>query len=78
MLKEMGFNIPTYCGYTFDSRYEGRMKIKNDLIYIQSIQEPCMAITASDTRVEYEDLSEDEEPNEIPSIMDIRIYGGNA
>ena len=78
MLKEMGFNIPTYCGYTFDSRYEGRMKIKNDLIYIQSIQEPCMAITASDTRVEYEDMSEEEETNIPSEVIDIRLFGGNA
>ena len=75
----MGFNIPIYCGYTLDSSFEGRMKIKNDLIYIQSIQEPCMSITTNDTRVEYEDMSEEEEGENVPSeVIDIRVFGGTA
>jgi hypothetical protein len=75
ILREMGFNIPTYCGYTFDGRFEGRMKIKNDLIYIQSIQEPCIGVN----NVSYEDMSEEEEGENVPSeVIDIRVFGGHA
>ena len=37
-----------------------------------------MAITASDTRVEYEDMSEEEETNIPSEVIDIRLFGGNA
>jgi hypothetical protein len=74
MLREMGFNIPTYCGYTFDGRFEGRMKIKNDLIYIQSIQEPCIGVNS----ILYSDMEEEEGDNAPSEVIDIRVFGGNA
>jgi len=75
VLREMGFNIPVYCGYTVENNYNSRLKIKNDLIYIQSIQEPCIGVNS----ILYSDMSSEEEDENVPSdLMDIRLFGGNA
>ena len=70
MLREMGFNVPTYIGYTLEGRGMSFTRIKNNLIYIHKVQKPILQ-----ERVEYEDIVND--PIQLTPYLDLTIIGSS-
>ena len=64
VLREMGFKIPVYAGYSIGSNYNDITRLKNDLIFIHRIQNPVYKMEST----------EFEEMGVLPPVVTIPIH----